>query len=373
MVDRGEFAGRAARARAAMAAAGIDLLLVDHAELLAWLTGYTVSETMYRAALLPREGEPWFVLRSLDSDPCRRKTWLDEVIGFPDTADPHAVIAETIRAHGFAAARIGADFRSYAFTAHTLARFRDLLPDATFVNLPRVSDRLRAVKSPAEIALLARAAAIADATMAVVVDAARGGISPREASAVAAAEFLRHGADSGEVGPIVRAAGDNEFLHGIMTDNRLGEGEILHVELIPKVANYSARLMRPILIGRDAGGLEEVAQALIALQDRQIAAMRPGVRAREVDAILREAVLDQGLRATYDNVTGYTLGLYGRTPRTSDFSFVFLPDAEWRLEEGMVFHMYTSAGGFGFSETVAVGSEGGRRLTQAPRRLLISG
>ncbi|WP_246710088.1 hypothetical protein [Rhizobium leguminosarum] len=38
-----------------MASAGVDLLLVDSGELLAWLTGYTVSETMYRAAFLPRE------------------------------------------------------------------------------------------------------------------------------------------------------------------------------------------------------------------------------------------------------------------------------------------------------------------------------
>lgn len=41
-----------------MAEVGAELLLVDHAECLAWLTGYTVSETMYRAAFLPRDGEP---------------------------------------------------------------------------------------------------------------------------------------------------------------------------------------------------------------------------------------------------------------------------------------------------------------------------
>ena len=56
LFPREEFAGRVAKARAAMEEAGAELLLVDHAEFLAWLTGYTVSETMYRAAFLPREG-----------------------------------------------------------------------------------------------------------------------------------------------------------------------------------------------------------------------------------------------------------------------------------------------------------------------------
>ncbi|GGF44347.1 Xaa-Pro aminopeptidase [Aliidongia dinghuensis] len=368
-----EFARRVVEARAAMAAAGADLLLVDHGELLAWLTGYTVSETMYRAALLPLEGEPWFVLRALDEDPCRRKTWLRDIVGFVDTADPHGVIAETIAARGLARARIGADFNSYGFSAHTRDRLQALLPAARFVDLSGLSDRLRRVKSPAELAVLAQAAAIADSAMEAVRCQARPGITPREASAVAAAEFLRLGADIGDVGPIVRGAGDNEFLHGALGTEALGEGDVLHVELIPKVANYGARLMRPILVGADRRGVGRIAERLIQLQDRQIAAMKPGTAAAEVDALLREAVLAEGLRARYDNVTGYTLGLYARTPRTSDFSYAFRPNADWRLEAGMVFHMYASAGGIGISETVVVEPAGGRRLTTAPRRLLLGG
>ena len=370
LFPREEFAGRVAKARAAMAEAGAELLLIDHAEFLAWLTGYTVSETMYRAAFLPREGEPWFVLRELDAGPCRGACWFSDIVGFPDTAEPRVVTAEEIRRRGFAKARIGADHASYGFTAATRDRFATLLPDARFIDLPGVSDRLRAVKSPAEIALISEAASIADKAMTAIAARARPGLSPRAAAAIAAACFLENGADTGETGPIVPGVGDHEFLHGVMTTQPLAAGDILHVELIPKRRNYSARLMRPVLIGEDRRELSATAERLVALQDRQFAAMRPGALARDVDAILREAVLSEGLRPAYDNVTGYTLGLYGRTPRTSDFSHVFLPNADWRLEEGMVFHMYVSAAGLGFSETVVVGAQGGRRLTATPRKLL---
>lgn len=370
LFPREEFAGRVAKARAAMAKAGADLLIVDHAECLAWLTGYTVSETMYRAAFLPREGEPWFVLRELDAGPCRDACWFDDIVGFADTANPHQVMADEIRRRGFAQARIGADHASYGFTAATRDRLAALLPDLRFVDLPGASDLLRAVKSPAEIALIAQAAGIADKAMSAIVGRARTGLSPRAAAAVAAACFLENGADTGETGPIVPGVGDHEFLHGVMTAQPLGDGDILHVELIPKVRNYGARLMRPVLIGEDRRGLSPAAERLVALQDRQIAAMRPGAVACDVDAILRDSVLSEGLRPVYDNVTGYTLGIYGRTPRPSDFSRVFLPNARWRLEEGMVFHMYASAAGLGFSETVVVEAEGGRRLTSSPREML---
>jgi Xaa-Pro dipeptidase len=369
---REEFTARAAKVRAAMAEAGAELLLVDHAEFLAWLTGYTVSETMYRAAFLPREGEPWFVLRELDAGPCRDACWFSDIVGFPDAAEPQAVMAEELRRRGFAKARIGADHASYGFTAATRDRFAALLPDVRFIDLPRAGDLLRAVKSPAEIALIAEAAGIADKAMAAIAAQARPGLSPRAAAAIAAASFLENGADTGETGPILPGLGDHEFLHGVMTADPLADGDILHVELIPKRRNYGARLMRPVLIGADRRGLSPLAERLVALQDRQFAAMRPGTLACEVDAVLREAVLAEGLRPAYDNVTGYTLGLYGRTPRTSDFSRVFLPDARWRLEEGMVFHMYVSAAGLGFSETVVVEAGGGRRLTSTPRAMLTS-
>lgn len=373
LFTREEFAGRVAKARLAMAEAGAELLLVDHAEFLAWLTGYTVSETMYRAAFLPREGEPWFVLRELDAGPCRDACWFTDIVGFPDTAEPQAVMAEEIRRRGFAQAGIGADHASYGFTMQTRERFGALLPDASFIDLPCASDLLRAVKSPAEIALIADAAGIADKAMAAIAAQAEPGISPRAAAAIAAACFLENGADSGETGPIVPGVGNHEFLHGVMTAHPLGDGDILHVELIPKVRNYGARLMRPVLIGTDRRGLSPVAERLVALQDRQIAAMRSGARACDVDAILRDGVLTERLRPVYDNVTGYALGLYGRTPRTSDFSRVFLPNARWRLEAGMVFHMYVSAGGLGFSETVVVEADGGRRLTSTARKMLPAG
>ncbi len=370
MFPRDEYDWRIAKAHAAMDAAAVDLLLIDSGELLAWLTGYTVSETMYRAAFFPRHGSPWFVLRELDEAPCREKTWISDIIGFADTTNPHEAIASSIHARGFASARIGADFASYSFSADTAAKLRAHLPQAQFVALPGISDSLRWVKSACEIAVLTQAAGIADRAMLAIAQNTRAGSSTRTAAATAAATFLLEGADSGETGPIVKASGDHQFLHGSFKSELLDAGDILHVELIPRVGGYGARLMRPIVIGSASARLQDIASRIIALQDRQIEAMKPGVPACEADAIVRQGLLSSGLRQRYDNVTAYTLGLYTRTPRTSDFSRVFLPDADWPLEEGMVFHVYTTAARLGFSETVVVTPEGGRRLTMTPRHLL---
>ncbi|MET3600991.1 Xaa-Pro peptidase family protein [Martelella mangrovi] len=371
MFERAEFEARAARARADMERAGVDLLLAASAEFVGWLSGYTISETMFRPCFLPLSGEAWFVIRDLDAAPCRDAVWFDTVEAYDDSDDPVAVTANSIAAHGFGAARIGYDSASYSMTPDLLARLEAALPEASFVAMPGIGDALRWVKSPAEIAVMERAAAIADATMEELAEKLKPGMTVRQATAMAAARMVVEGSDNSRTGPILKSGGNHEFLHGAPQDETLDPGDILHVELTPEYRTYSARMMRPVVFGPPGAQIRHVAERLIALQNAQMAAMKPGVRAGDVDAILRRPLLEEGLRKTFPNVSGYTLGIYGRTPRVSDFSRVLLPGADWPLETGMVFHLYASAQGLGFSETVAVTPDRGRRLTAFPRQLIV--
>ena len=364
------FDRRVARLRAAMQQAGADLFLVDSAELMTWISGFGISETLYRGCLVPAEGEPWIVLRALDAPLARANSWIETVLSYPDSDDPLEAVAVSIETRGFADGVLGYDPNSYGHTTHRHRCLSERLPGLRWVGEPGISDRLRAVKDDAEVTLLRRAATIADRSMAEVRAAARTGLTVREAAAVAASAYLRHGADDGQVGRIAKGRGGSGFLHAELNDHPLEPGDILHCELVPRVQHYSARMMRPVVIDAPARELAEAAEALLAIQDAQYAAMQPGALACDVDAVLRDAVLSQGLRDSYENVTGYTLGIYHRTPRSSDFSHVFLPTSRWRLEPGMVFHMYASARGLGFSDTILVTEEGPERLTRTERALL---
>jgi len=98
----------------------------------------------------------------------------------------------------------------------------------------------------------------------------------------------------------------------------------------------------------------------------RLARLRAVMRERDVCAV----IADECEMLHY--YTGYTLGYYfEQAPRTSDFTRYFTPAADWRLEAGMVFHMYTCAAGLAFSETVLVTDGGGERLTRMPRKLYV--
>jgi len=367
-----EYLDRLRRLRAVMAERGIDTVIADEAEMLNYFTGFAISENLYRCVVIPAEGMPVMVVRKLDEQPFVDTAWFDRRRAFADIEDPITVTAEVVAAEG--AGCVGLDMNSYCMTAKRFQSLREQLPETRFVDLSDIMRALRLNKSPREIEVLRQAAHVADEAMRRGIAAAKPGASSRTAMAAAANAFMDLGADVARTGPITVGRGWN-FMHGKPNSDPLQPGDILHVELVPKVQGYCARLMRPAVMGEPSAELADAAQALIEIQDKQIAAMVPGAEARAVDAILREGAVKAGLRPDYVNNTGYTLGYYfEQAPRTSDFTRLFTPEADWRLERGMVFHMYTSAAaGVAFSETVWVSEDGPVRLTQLERRLFRCG
>ena len=370
-----EFQERLARLRQRLADAEVDAALFDEIEAMTWISGYGNSENRWRCVLVPTDAAsaPFFLIRALDAGPCRRQTWIADVPTFRDWEDPFAILAQSLKARGLARASIGLDYNSYGMPLARFERLRLALPEVTFVDIGPLVWELRLIKSAAEIALIEQAAGIADAAIVRVARACRNGGTQREAARVAVSTFVELGADPGKPGPISAGRGW-DFLHAAIEDQTLADGDVVHLELVPSVGGYSARIMRCVPIGAPSQALIAAARTLADLQDRQIAAMRPGANASDVDAMLRNGILAAGLRDSFDNISGYTLGLYAPAgPRTSDFTRTFDPRAQWTLEPGMVFHMYASAAGVSFSETVLVESTGPRRLTRLERKLMPSG
>jgi len=366
-----EFAQRLRRVRERMSKAGVDVCLLDEIEAMTWLAGYGNSENRWRCVGVPLEGEPFFLIRALDAGPCRQRTWIRDVLDFKDWDDPFAVLADALQRRGLASARVGLDFNSYGMPLARFARLQTALAGCTFVDLGPVAWELRLRKSKAELALLERAAAVADEAMRRASKLCRPGGSQRGAASAAAAAFIELGADPGPPGPIAAGRGW-DFLHAPLGEGRLHAGDVVHLELTPRVSGYSARLMRCVAVGRPDPATADAARRLVEVQDRQIQAMRPGADAAAVDAVLRRGLLETGLRERFDNISGYTLGLYAAAgPRTSDFTRIFHPQSRWQLETDMVFHMYASAAGVSISETVHVSAEGPRCLSRLPRELFV--
>ena len=365
-----EFALRLARLKERLAALGVEAALFDEIEAMTWVSGFGSSANRWRCVVIPMQAEPFFLIRALDAGVCRQRSWITDVPTYRDWEDPVPVLVESLRARGLEDAAIGLDYDSYGLSIARFAAIKAALPRARFINIGPVIAELRLIKSPAEIELLRRAARIADAALLRAAAVCVPGGTQRDAARVAQQVFVEMGGDPYRPGPITAGRGW-DFLHGHLGDEPLSAGDVVHIELTPRIHGYSSRVMRCVVLGEPEPERRRATEILAELQDRQIAAMVPGAVAGEVDAILRDGVIRAGLRDSYDNITGYTLGLYGDAgPRTSDFTRILHPGASWRMEPGMVFHVYASAGGAALSESVLITETGPELLTHLPRTLL---
>ncbi|MGO4586832.1 M24 family metallopeptidase [Arthrobacter sp. 2RAF6] len=352
---------------------GFDAAILDSADSLKYLTGYSATAVMYQCVIVTSDGDAYGIVREIDAPVFEAVSWITNFVTYVDWDDPVDLVVHSLRNLGLEASTVGQEFGANFLTVRDYSRIREALPTARFSDLGDIVIEMRAIKSEAEIELHRRAGAIADLAMAATVDALAVGVSDFELVATGYQAALQAGADNNAPRLVLLGMGSRStHFHAGVTGGRLEAGQPVHIELLPQVNGYSSRLMRPAVYGPVPGNLQTTFDRLVEIQDRQFEQLRPGAVAKDVDRVGRNALIDSRLRDVVPNNTGYGLGLIS-APKPGDFNHLFTPGSEWELKENMVFHMYLSASGISVSETVRITSEGYEPLTRTNRTFLTKG
>ena len=366
-----EHAERLRRVQSELVARGLDGILLFQPESVTWVTGfYTRGYASLQFAAVPASGEPAVCCRDVEAYYLERTAACRDHACWSDTDDPFSVGAGMVRRLLGPRPQLGIELAAWPLSA---ARHEALSAALTGAALEDASDlvrSLRLVKSPREIAYMRLAGRCAEAGMAAAAKAALPGTSERELAAVVCDAMIRAGSDV--PGPGVLSSGEGALhLHGSYTDRVLREGDTVQLETIPCVRHYHARFMRPIKVARAHRDEHAFADGLIAIQDEALASVAPGVPATIPDRLYRTRLLGKGLVERYTNKTFYSVGLL--LPPSGGEALEAGPAAQWHFRAGMTFHTYLLARGFGLSETILITETGYERLTNFPRRLIVSG
>jgi Xaa-Pro dipeptidase len=366
-----EFEGRVGRVRQAMAAQGIDVLLLHAPENIYYLTGYQTSGYFaYQVLAVTHEAEPVLLVRYLEKGNVWEYAWLEDARTWREGDD---VVAETAAlVSGASAARktIGIEKASWFLTAAVAEGLAGHLPNARLVDASTLVDRLRLVKSPAEIAYLRRAAAIAEEEQRAALAAIRPGVTEADVAAAVHYAGIKAGCEYTGLPHHIQAGYRARVGHANWSPKTMEPGESVRLELYGCVERYHATQIRTVVIGAPAEAVARTAAVILEAQDAALAAMRPGASSRDIDGLVRGPI--RKIRPDYYNRTGYSTGI-GFPPRTAEWQTLdFNGDSDWALRPGMTFHILAGAHGVGFSETVLVTETGAERLTSTlPRQLVV--
>ncbi len=364
-----EFKARVRRVQERMAALEIDVLLVHAPENIYYLTGHQTSGYFaYQAVVLTLDGPPRLLLRYLERGNVDEYSWLPEASTWREGEDTvEKTLALIPRSQN---QTIGLERRSWFLTAAVADALAAGLGGSRLVDASLLVDRVRLVKSEAEISYLRRAGAIAELEQKAAQEVLAPGVTEASVAAAVHQVGIEAGCEYTGLPHHIMSGYRYDVCHANWCPKVVERGELVLLELYGCVERYHATQMRTVSLGPPSDAVRRAVDVVVAAQDASFAAMRPGASAREVDALVRQPI--RRIRPDYFNRSGYSTGI-GFPPRTAEWEALdFNEQEDWALEEGMVFHMLALASGFGISETVAVTATGIERLTpENPRQLVV--
>lgn len=227
---------------------------------------------------------------------------------------------------------------------------------------------VRAVKLPAEVSLLAAAARLAEQSIDAAIDAAAAGASERELATVVATTMASGG---GAPRFTVVTSGPRSALSDARPTNReLQRGDLLRFDVGCTIDGYWSDIGRTAIVGEPDELQAFRYAAILAGEDAQLEAVRPGISAADLFDVAVSAVERAGLKPYRRQHCGHAIGtqVYERP--------VIAPGWTRVLEPGMVFCVETPYyqvgwGGMMVEDALVVTDEGMDMLTSSDRTLRV--
>jgi Xaa-Pro aminopeptidase len=170
-------------------------------------------------------------------------------------------------------------------------RLHATLPDAAWLDVDQQVCMLRAVKSPAEIAVIRHAYRCAEAAMGAAFDTVAAGVTEREVACEADVAMRRLGAESVAFDTVVVSGPKlTRAILGRSTFRRIEHGDLVCITIAPRYEGYHAAIARPVFVGAVDDVVRRAFDVALDAQRQCIDALVPGVEGRAVDQLGRKVV-----------------------------------------------------------------------------------
>lgn len=380
-----EYQLRIRRTRSAMADRGLDLMVVSDPSNMGWLTGYDGwSFYTHQAVLLGMEGEPVWWGRGIDALGARRTvTMADEnIVGYDDiyvqnpAMHPMETLAELVKERGWGKARIGVELDNYYYSAAAHLSLTKGLPEAEIVDATGLVNWQRAVKSPAEIEYMRRAARIVEQMHLTVVEKAEPGLPKNKLVAE-----IYHTAITGADGywgdypaivPMAPSGMDATAPHLTWDDYPLLENESTFFEIAGVHRRYHCPQSRTLFIGKPPQKYLDAEKAVLEGVEAGLEQAKPGNRCEDIANAFNATLNKFGF--VKDNRCGYAIGM-SYPPDWGERTMSFRRGDKTELRPGMTFHfmpaIWLDDGGLEITEPILITETGVECFCNTPRKLFV--
>tara|TARA_Y100001936_G_scaffold140730_1_gene137377 strand:- start:1486 stop:2601 length:1116 start_codon:yes stop_codon:yes gene_type:complete len=352
--------------KAAMAAAGLDVLVAISPENFAYGTGFVVpSQPLMRwrhaICAINADGKAGIVAVDMEETTVRGKLPDADIRIWGEFTDkPMNALAQLISDLGATNGKVGIEMNYLPAADHD--HLQRLLPGAMLVAADEIFDQLRQIKTPEEIELLRRLSRISDTAIKASFDAVNAGMTEMDMAAALTRSVYEQGAEHFKL--MIVATGPRSELPNIgPTERVLEAGDICRVEIFSIIDGYHAGVCRTASVEDPPEKAVEIWKNLVECKYRVFDAIKPEASARKIYELFLEKFGELGLPPI--SFVGHGIGLHlHEDPYLGKYD-------DFTLEAGMVLGIeplvYQTGHGFGLQlkDMVAITETGAELLSDS--------
>ncbi len=310
--SKDELAARRRRACRAMAERGLDGLLIFRQESMYYLTGYdTFGYVFFQCLYLGADGRLMLLTRAPDRLQAQHTSLIEDIRIWVDgpEAKPAEALRDILATLGCRGRKLGVEWESYGLTARNGQRLSAALDGfCTLADASELVNRLRVVKSAAELVYVRRAAELADAALDEANRLARPGAFEGDILAAMQGAVFKGGGDDPANEYIIGSGKDALLCRYFSGRRHLDPVDQLTLEFAGVYRHYHSCLMRTIGIGAVDPRMRAMHKAAVESLHAAEAALKPGRPIGEVFDAHADVLDRAGYRECRMNATGYSLG-----------------------------------------------------------------
>lgn len=347
------------RLRQAVKKAGADALLVTNFTNVTYLTGFSGDDSYL---LLRRDGE-------LILSDARYTTQLGEECPGMDLSirRPGVTMIQLIGKVLKSAKPRRLGIEAESMTVSLRDQIATERPKLEIVPTSGLVEDLRQIKDKGEIVQIRQAVWQAEKAFGVLRATLRPEKTEKQIARELEHEMRLFGARWRGFPSIVGIGPRSALPHAVPTERRIGDSDFVLIDWGADEGLYKSDLTRVLVTGRISPKLQRVYGVVLHAQTQAIAAIRPGVAARQVDQVARAIIADAGFGRYFGHGLGHGLGLeIHESPRlAAEVLTVLKPGMVVTIEPGIYLPGW---GGVRIEDDVLVTRSGHDVLTNVPKQ-----
>ncbi|UHA57945.1 Xaa-Pro peptidase family protein [Metabacillus litoralis] len=261
-------------------------------------------------------------------------------------------------------------FEQDSLTYQLFSSYKEAIKSSEFIPVSGAVEKLRLIKSPAEIKILKEAAEIADAAYKHILTYIKPGL--KEIDVANELEFFmrKNGAVSSSFDIIVASGYRSALPHGVASEKEIEKGDFVTLDFGAYYKGYCSDITRTFAVGEPSDELKKIYSIVLEAQLRGMNGIKPGLTGKQADALTRDYIKEQGYGEYFGHSTGHGLGMEVHEGPALSFK------SDTVLEQGMVVTVepgiyVTGLGGVRIEDDTVITEKGNESLTHSPKDLII--